>query len=134
MSEHKPIILTDPDAEPAWIRDTSVAIVDIDTRDVEKIPEIVYKICEGEIMHCEWCGAPIAIWPTKTWADHVIVHHGADMTIMARTALSVMCADEINPAQQAYFSVMFGSRVAIRRRAWRLGFAVVKGPAGKPAN
>jgi hypothetical protein len=37
-----------------------------------------------------------------------------------------MCSKELNVAQQMFFSLSFAARVSMRRRAWKLGYAVVK--------
>lgn len=122
--------------EPVWIRDAQAAHVDIDGSHPEKIPQMIAEICEGEKVFCEYCGAEFPIWPTKVWADHTLTEHSALLTIQARTGTNVMCADELIDAQRMFFSMLFSSRVSLRRRAWQLGFTVVKEPPRlvRPAN
>jgi hypothetical protein len=102
------------------------ANVDVDTSAPEKIGEIIAAICEGEFTHCEYCGARLPLWPPMEFGDHVISVHGPDLTILLRTNTSLMCSPELNVGQQMHFSMNFAARVSMRRRAWKLGYAVVK--------
>jgi hypothetical protein len=129
FSSHLPLA-TDP-AEPAWLRDTTAWELQLDLRQPEQIPQILAAICEGEKSFCEHCGADFPMWPTKVWADHLLMAHGTNLTIQARTGTAAMCEDQIGPAQQVFFSMMLGSRVSMRRRAWKLGYAVVREAEGR---
>jgi hypothetical protein len=116
-------------SEPEWIRDPSAANVQLAIRDdatPEELEKIITAICEGEEIYCVNCGEKFAFWPPKLWADHSIVAHSATQTILARTNLSALCAEEMNQAKQLYFSAAFGVRATMRRRAWKLGYAAVK--------
>jgi hypothetical protein len=119
-------VVQDAEAEPPWIRNPDAAIVEVDSSAPEKIADIIAAICDGEMVCCEYCGWKFPLWPPIEWADHVITVHGPELTIMVRTNTSLMCSREMNVGQQMYFSVNFASRVAMRRRAWKLGFAVAK--------
>jgi hypothetical protein len=122
----KDLGVQDEVAEPPWIRDPSAANVQLDASTFEELEKIIGTICEGESIFCENCGEKFAFWPPKVWADHSIVAHSDTQTILARTNLSPLCADEMNQAKQLYFSAVFGVRATMRRRAWKLGYAVVQ--------
>src|SRR5258708_3148925 len=113
-------------SEPSWIRDPSVANVQLNAGATEEMEMIIAAICQGEEIYCENCGQKFAFWPPVLWADHSIVAHSDVQTILARTNLSPLCAEELNQAKQLYFSAAFGVRATMRRRAWQLGYAVVK--------
>jgi hypothetical protein len=119
--------VTNHDPEPAWIRDTDAGDITIGTNDLSVLPQTMAAICEGEKYFCERCGAEFALWPTRGWADHLLVDHAGDLTIMSRTGASIMCQSDLPPAQQTFFSMMFSFRVSMRRRAWKLGHAKVVG-------
>jgi hypothetical protein len=111
-------------AEPAWIRDSEAASLDLNPKSKGKtVPQMIEEICEGEVNCCEHCGAELALWPVKIWADHVMTEHGALVTIQYRTGTAMLCETEFNQAQQAMFGTMFAVRVSMRRRAWKLGYA-----------
>lgn len=112
--------------EPAWIRDAQAAVIDIDTSRPDQIGRLIAEICEGEKNYCEHCGAELPMWPVKLWADHVLTAHHDRITVQYRTGTALLCEDELNQGQQMYFSMMFSVRVTMRRRAWKLGYAVVK--------
>jgi hypothetical protein len=127
----------DHENEPAWIRDNRTAGVGFDPKlDEKPHHEWIGEICAGEKSYCEQCGAEFPLWPTKGWADHLLTEHSDNLTIQARTGTSLMCSDELNDAQVNFFAMMFASRVGMRRRAWKLGYAAVKdGPRiVRPAN
>lgn len=117
--------------EPAWIRDNQVASVRFDENlNVRPNAAWIAEVCEGESSHCEHCGEKFPIWPTKGWADHLLTAHSDAMTIQARTGSSLLCSDEINDVQANFFGMVFASRVSLRRRAWKLGYAsAVAAPA-----
>lgn len=129
MSEKPGHFLIDT-SEPAWIRDASAAVVDIDSSQPEKIPQMIAEICAGEFSYCEHCGFSAPFWPTKQWADHILTEHAVNLTIQARTGTSQLCDEGINQSQQLFFSMMFGARVSMRRRAWKLGYTVIKSVPG----
>jgi len=110
--------------EPVWIRDALAA--ELEVSDQSNAVQIVAQICEGEKSYCEHCGADFDMWPTKTWADHILTEHSDNLTIQARTGTSLMCDERCNEAQQLFFSMMLGARVSMRRRAWQRGLVVVK--------
>ncbi len=117
---------SDDVAEPPWIRDPTAANVDVDTSAPEKIADIIAAICEGEKTFCEYCGAGFDLWPPMEWADHLLTVHGPEQTIMVRTNYAPMCSPDLNVGKQMYFSMNFAVRLSMRRRAWKLGFAVVR--------
>jgi hypothetical protein len=115
------------ETEPNWIRDVQAADVHWDASlNARPHSEWIGEVCAGELSHCEHCGAGFPMWPTKGWADHLVTAHGDALTIQARTGTALLCADELNEAQVTFFSMMFQSRVSMRRRAWQLGYAKVK--------
>jgi hypothetical protein len=113
--------------EPAWVRDNrAVEINFIPSLNSRPDNGWMSEICEGEISHCEHCGAGFPLWPTKGWADHLMASHGDALTIQARTGTSLMCSDELNEGQVNFFAMMFASRVSLRRRAWKLGYVITQ--------
>lgn len=117
-------LLIDRNGEPPWIRDNQAAFVSFDPAlDARPHAEWIGEICAGENSFCEQCGEKFAMWPPKAWADHLMTVHGDQLTIQARTGTSLMCADELNDCQSNFFAMMFQSRVSMRRRAWKLGYA-----------
>jgi hypothetical protein len=123
FTEHESQITNHDSSEPSWIRDSQIIEIQLSPADPAKFLKMVAEICEGENSFCEHCGEKFPMWPTKAWADHLITEHGPNLTIQVRTGTAAMCQDEIGPAQQVFFSMMFGSRVSMRRRAWKLGYA-----------
>lgn len=120
-STHQEPSKTDP--EPAWIRDSQIARVEFDEALNARGFDWIGEICEGALVHCEHCGAPFAMWPTKAFADHTLTEHGAALTIQGRTGMAQLCADVPNESQSTYFAIFFAQRVELRRRAWKLGYA-----------
>lgn len=112
--------------EPAWITDCDAQNVDIDASDISRIPMMLEKIVEGEIVYCDHCGEAFPMWPLKGWAGHVVQTHAKDMTIQAHLGTSQLCQETLTMAHQGFISNMFRARVSIRRRAWQLGYMVVK--------
>ena len=129
-TEHGPQA-TGHEEEPAWIRDNRVAQVTFDeSLNARPGASWIAEICEGEKTYCEQCGAEFPMWPPKGWGDHLVTAHADNLTIQARTGTSLACADEFGEFQANFFAMMFASRVSMRRRAWKLGYAVVVPPAG----
>jgi hypothetical protein len=124
-------LLIDRDADPSWIRDIQVATVEFDIPASADIRKVLENICEGEKIFCEYCGAEFVFWPMKDWADHQISEHGANMTIQVRSGNALLCQHEFNEAMQALFNAQFTARVSMRRRAWKLGYAVVRPEKGQ---
>lgn len=119
-------LVTSHESEPSWLRDVQAATVDFHIPAGADVREVCQKICEGEKIFCEYCGAEFVFWPMKDWADHQISEHGANMTIQVRSGNALLCLNEFNMAMQALFNAQFTARVSMRRRAWKLGYAVVK--------
>jgi hypothetical protein len=119
------------ESEPLWLRDMQAATVEFDIPVSADIRKVLENICEGEKIFCEYCGAEFVFWPMKDWADHQISEHGANMTIQVRSGNALLCQHEFNEAMQALFSAQFTARVSMRRRAWKLGYAVVRQPEGR---
>ncbi len=117
---------TGHDGEPAWVADPQVAVIDLDTSDPERLPLMIAAICEGEENHCEFFGEKFPLWPSWRWADHILLEHGAALTMPVRQQYSYLNVREITSQQQVIFSTNFISRIAMRRRAWQLGYTVVK--------
>jgi len=130
VTSHSPLA-TDP-PEPAWIRDVSAAEIECTPRRPDLIQQMLSEICEGEISYCEHCGAGFPMWPPKGWADHLMTEHADNLTIQARTGTAMFCADDADHIQQSFFVAMIITRVSMRRRAWKLGYAVIKpAPEGR---
>ena len=114
--------------EPSWIRDIEAATLIVGGPNPGRMPsQMVAEICAGEITCCEHCGAQFPMWPTKGWADHLLTAHAEALTIQARTGTSMLCAVEVNEAQGAFFSMMLGARVSLRRRGFQLGYLKAAG-------
>jgi hypothetical protein len=111
--------------EPEWIRDPRVAIVDAKPKELD-LDRMVAEICEGEIIHCEHCGEKFPLWPPVKLSDHILTAHGENLTLYARAMMTVMCGLELDTPHQMLFSSHFAARTSMRRRAWKLGYTVVR--------
>jgi hypothetical protein len=119
---------SESESEPAWIRDVEAATLIVGGPNPGRMPsEMVAEICAGETTCCEHCGEKFPMWPTKQWADHLLTAHGDALTIQARTGTAMMCSDAVNEAQGAFFSMMLGARVSLRRRGFLLGYLKAAG-------
>lgn len=123
--------------EPEWIRDPRVAVVDAkpnlhgtEAERFKQLSQMCAEICEGETVCCEFCGAPFPMWPAVDISDHALRAHAENLTIFARAMLTVLCSPELEQQHQMLFSMNFNARISMRRRAWKLGYTVVREPEG----
>lgn len=81
----------------------------------------VAKLCEGERLFCELCGAGFDLWPIRDWASHFIHAHEMDITVQNHDAVARLCTDQLTQDTWQWFSLEFMKRVTLRKRAWKAG-------------
>lgn len=108
--------------EPPWIRDQEAGGAGLMFDFAEGVKSVA-ALCAGEVIHCEFCGRPFPLWPIAELATHFFEIHKNDLTVGAQTNWKLLALPVTSQATLAFIQGQLLVRVALRRRAWQLGFA-----------
>jgi len=100
-----------------WIRDISVK----DFAIALKNDAVAEELCEGERIHCEYCGEGFPMWPVRQWASHVVHTHHDQLTDQQIGAIAQFIAVGLTQVLAQWLAMQFLQRVALRRRARDMG-------------
>lgn len=109
-------------AEPEFISDLSAQPAFELHLDQKRMTADIGRIAEGEIFHCEFCGKQFPVWPVKKLANHMTTDHVGTLTIQSIQAYLVLAMDTFTDTHGAFINSQFLVRIAMRRRAWELGY------------
>jgi hypothetical protein len=113
----EPSVINLPVKDDPWIRDVQAAQIAFLWESVEKVAQL----CEGERVHCEFCGAPFPLWPIQLWAEHCLAQHAAILTFQNQQVLLAFCTAGLTDAAKHFLTMQMVARTTLRRRARDLG-------------